>query len=113
MADSAGTAWSCCRRRLRDRRALRYGPHRAKARKQDPLGAVLATAVLVAASLFFSLFVANFANFDKTYGPLGAIVALLFWFYVSAFFVLLGAAGAPGRSGELVGRRHRSCRRNG
>ena len=43
------------------------------------------------ASLLFSLYVANFANFNKTYGSLGAIVALLFWFYVSAFVVLLGA----------------------
>ena len=70
----------------------RYGPHRATARKRwVSWGAVLATAVWLAASLLFSLYVANFANFNKTYGSLGAIVALLFWFYVSAFVVLLGA----------------------
>ena len=70
----------------------RYGPHRATARKRwVSWGAVLATAVWLAASLLFSLYVANFANFNKTYGSLGAIVGLLFWFYVSAFVVLLGA----------------------
>ena len=36
-------------------------------------------------------FDSNFANFNKTYGSLGAIAALMFWFYVSAFVVLLGA----------------------
>ena len=70
----------------------RYGPHRATARKRwVSWGAVLATVTWVIASLLLSFYVSNFANFNKTYGSLGAIVALLFWFYVSAFVVLLGA----------------------
>ena len=70
----------------------RYGPHRATARKRwVSWGAVLATVAWLVASLLLSLYVANFANFNKTYGSLGAIVGLLFWFYVSAFVVLLGA----------------------
>ena len=55
----------------------RYGPHRATARKRwVSWGAVLATAVWLVASLLFSLYVANFANFNKTYGSLGAIVGV-------------------------------------
>lgn len=70
----------------------RYGPHRALARKRwVTLGAVLATVAWLVASLLLSLYISNFSNFNKTYGSLGAVIALMFWFYVSAFVVLLGA----------------------
>lgn len=70
----------------------RYGPHRAPARKRwlTP-GAVLATGGWVAASLALSVYVSRFADFNHTYGSLGAIVGLMFWLYASAFAVLLGA----------------------
>ena len=70
----------------------RYGPHREMARKRwVSVGAVAATAAWVLASYLLSFYISNFANFNKTYGSLGAIAALMFWFYVSAFVVLLGA----------------------
>ncbi len=70
----------------------RYGPHRATARKRwVSWGAVLATLAWVVASLALSFYISNFANFNKTYGSLGAIIALMFWFWVSAYVVLLGA----------------------
>lgn len=70
----------------------RYGPHRALARKRwVSLGAVVATVAWVLTSFLLSFYISNFANFNKTYGSLGAIAALMFWFYVSAFVVLLGA----------------------
>jgi membrane protein len=70
----------------------RYGPHRERARTRwVTLGAVVATVAWVLASFLLSFYIANFANFNKTYGSLGAIAALMFWFYVSAFVVLLGA----------------------
>lgn len=71
----------------------RYGPQRRPARKRwVSYGAVLAAVLWVIASLMLSLYVSWFADFNKTYGSLGAIVALLFWLYVSAFVVLLGGA---------------------
>ena len=70
----------------------RYGPHREMARKRwVSLGAVAASVAWVLVSILLSFYIANFANFNKTYGSLGAIAALMFWFYVSAFVVLLGA----------------------
>ena len=70
----------------------RYGPHRATARKRwVSWGAVLATLAWVVASLALSFYISNFADFNKTYGSLGAIIALMFWFWVSAYVVLLGA----------------------
>jgi membrane protein len=70
----------------------RYGPHRELARKRwVSVGAVAAASVWVLTSYLFTFYIANFANFNKTYGSLGAIAALMFWFYISAFVVLLGA----------------------
>lgn len=70
----------------------RYGPSRANPRwTWVSWGAVIATVFWVAASIGFSLYVANFGSYDKTYGSLGAVVVLMFWLYISAFVVLLGA----------------------
>ena len=41
--------------------------------------------------MLFSLYVGNFANYNATYGSLGAVVVLLTWMYWSSFVVLLGA----------------------
>ncbi|WP_198377069.1 YihY/virulence factor BrkB family protein [Neoroseomonas rubea] len=54
-------------------------------------GAVVATLLWAVASAGFTLYVSNFATYDLMYGPLGAVVALLMWFWVSVYVVLLGA----------------------
>ena len=41
--------------------------------------------------MLFSLYVGHIANYDVTYGPLGAVVGVMMWFYVTAYAVLLGA----------------------
>lgn len=70
----------------------RYGPHRAPARKRwVSLGAVAATVLWVLASLALSVYASWFADLNRTYGSLGAIVGLMFWMYANAFVVLLGA----------------------
>ena len=45
----------------------------------------------ISASALFSLYVSNFAHYDKTYGPLGAVIGLMMWVYVSTIVVLAGA----------------------
>ncbi len=70
----------------------RYGPDRRGARAQwISWGSVIATGVWLLGSLLFSWYVSNFANYNATYGSLGAIIGLLMWFFVGAFIVLLGA----------------------
>jgi len=54
-------------------------------------GAVASTLLWLLGSGLFSVYVANFANYNKTYGALAAIVILLTWFYLTAFVILLGA----------------------
>jgi membrane protein len=70
----------------------RYGPCRRSPKWHwVTVGSLFATTVWLFASAAFSLYVSNFANYDKTYGSLGAVIILLFWLYISFYIVLLGA----------------------
>ncbi len=71
----------------------RYGPNRRFARLGwvTP-GALLVVILWIAMSAGFSIYVANFATYNEVYGSLGAVIALLFWFYLSAYLILLGGA---------------------
>jgi len=54
-------------------------------------GAVAATALWFVASLAFKIYVANFTDYEASYGTVGAIIVVLLWFYVSGIAVLTGA----------------------
>src|SRR5215204_3319569 len=54
-------------------------------------GAALAVIVWVLASLGFSFYLSNFANYSVVYGSLGVAFALLLYFYISAAVLLFGA----------------------
>ncbi len=71
----------------------RFGPNRRGRRpKWITPGAVVATVLWMAVSMGFTIYVANFAHYNEVYGSLGAAVALLMWFYLSAYVVLMGGA---------------------
>jgi membrane protein len=70
----------------------RYGPSRRTAKwRWVTVGSLFATGVWLLASAGFSLYVANFAHYDRMYGSLGAVIILLLWLYISFYIVLLGA----------------------
>jgi membrane protein len=54
-------------------------------------GTALATLLWLLSSYILSLYVGRLANFDATYGSIGAVVGIMLWFYVSAYAALLGA----------------------
>ncbi len=54
-------------------------------------GAVLAAVLFEAVKIGFNVYLENFSNYDIVFGSLGAVVAFLFWVYLSASILLLGA----------------------
>ncbi|MBR9763765.1 MAG: YihY/virulence factor BrkB family protein [Rhodobacteraceae bacterium] len=71
----------------------RFGPNnRGERMSWATPGALLSVVLWMGASYGLSLYFSNFANYNEVYGSLGAAMALLFWLYVSAFVVLLGAS---------------------
>jgi membrane protein len=54
-------------------------------------GAVLATLLWLAISLGFKIYLANWGNYNETYGALAGVIILLLWFYLSGVAILVGA----------------------
>ncbi|MGC1852776.1 MAG: YihY/virulence factor BrkB family protein [Solirubrobacterales bacterium] len=53
-------------------------------------GSLVAVAVWAVASAAFALYVAKFGSYDKTYGALGGIIAVLVWFWITNLAILFG-----------------------
>ncbi|MBV9782311.1 MAG: YihY/virulence factor BrkB family protein [Acidisphaera sp.] len=70
----------------------RFGPCRRRAKWHwvTP-GSLLAACLWLIGSALFSLYVGRIATYDATYGPLGAVVGVMMWFWVTVLAVLLGA----------------------
>ena len=67
-------------------------PDRSRARLPwVSVGAVVATAAWLVASLGFSLYVDNFGSYGRTYGALAGVAILLLWLWMTALIVLVGA----------------------
>jgi membrane protein len=69
----------------------RFGPDAKQRFRSVGVGAAFAVVLWAIASVGFSFYLANFADYGVTYGSLGAAVGLLFYLYLSASVVLLGA----------------------
>jgi membrane protein len=54
-------------------------------------GALLAVGCWISVSYLLGMYFRSFANFNKTYGTLGAAVALMVWLYWTGFAMLVGA----------------------
>lgn len=70
----------------------RYGPNVKTPR--TPIftwGAFFAAILWAGASVAFSTYLSHFNSYNRIYGSIGTVVALLMWFYLAGFSVLLGA----------------------
>lgn len=54
-------------------------------------GSLVGTVLFLLASLGFRLYVERFASYADTYGSLGGVMILLFWFWISALVLLCAA----------------------
>ena len=70
----------------------RFGPSRREPRWQWlTVGSVFAAVAWLVGSALLSWYLQNFANYDATYGSLGAAIGLMMWMWVSAIVILFGA----------------------
>jgi membrane protein len=69
----------------------RFGPSRRspKWRWAAP-GSLIAAALWITGSIAFSFYAENVANFEKTYGSLGAAIGFMLWMWMSVIVVLIG-----------------------
>ena len=54
-------------------------------------GGIFAVVIWLVASAAFALYLANFADYNKTYGTLGGVIAFLVWLWITNIAILLGA----------------------
>lgn len=70
----------------------RYGPCREPAKlRWLTWGAALSTICWLVASLAFSYYIDNFANYNATYGALGTLIGFMLWIWISTMIVIIGA----------------------
>jgi membrane protein len=55
------------------------------------VGSGFAAVTWIIASFLFSWYLASFANYNATYGSLGAAVGVMIWLWISNTVMLLGA----------------------
>ncbi|WP_027664500.1 YihY/virulence factor BrkB family protein [Rhizobium leguminosarum] len=69
----------------------RFGPSREPAKlRWMTWGAALTTVAWVAMSLGFSFYLDHFANYNATYGTLGALIGFLIWIWLSVVILIIG-----------------------
>lgn len=54
-------------------------------------GGLVALVLWIVASLLFALYVAKFASYNKTYGPMGGVIVFLVWMWLTNLAILFGA----------------------
>lgn len=54
------------------------------------LGSVLATLLCIAVSFGFTFYIASFGTYNKVYGSIGMLIALMVWQYLMSAILLLG-----------------------
>ena len=70
----------------------RFGPSRRDAKwRWVSVGSVFAALAWLAVSVAFSWYLSNFADYNATYGSLGAVIGLMMWMWLSTAVVLVGA----------------------
>lgn len=70
----------------------RFAPSRGSPRWQWlSIGALTAALLWIAGSALLSWYLSKFANYNATYGSLGAAIGLMTWMWMSAIVVMFGA----------------------
>ena len=70
----------------------RFAPSRREPRWQwISVGSVFAAIAWLGSSALLSWYLSSFANYDATYGSLGAAIGMMMWMWISSIVILFGA----------------------
>jgi membrane protein len=70
----------------------RFAPSRREPRWQwISVGSALAAIAWLGSSALLSWYLSSFANYDATYGSLGAAIGMMMWMWISSIVILFGA----------------------
>lgn len=70
----------------------RFGPSRSQAKwRWITWGGSFVTVVWIGASIGFSFYLQNFADYNATYGSIGAVIGLMLWIWISVLILIVGA----------------------
>lgn len=73
------------------RMLYRFAPNHGHSPSGVYVAVSVALAIWVAASAGFAYYMDHFNNYARVYGSLGAVIALMLWFYIFAISLLFGA----------------------
>jgi membrane protein len=68
----------------------RYAPNIKHGWRLFNLGSLIAALLIILATVVFSYYLSNFSTYNKLYGSIGTIIALVIWFYLIALMLIFG-----------------------
>ncbi|HEV7349886.1 YihY/virulence factor BrkB family protein [Telluribacter sp.] len=68
----------------------RFAPNRSVRMSFFNIGSVVASALIVLATWAFSFYLSNFGSYNKLYGSIGTMIALMIWIYLIALLLIFG-----------------------
>ena len=67
-----------------------FGPAVSKRFKFFNLGSLVASVLCILATNLFSFYIANFNSYNKLYGSIGTLIALMIWIYLISVILIFG-----------------------
>jgi len=67
-----------------------FGTKEGRQSKFFSVGALLTTLLIILTSYLFGIYIENFAQYNKLYGSIGALLILLFYLWINSNILLLG-----------------------
>ena len=56
------------------------------------VGSIIATILIIISSTGFSIYIDNFSNYNKLYGSIGTLIAVMLWLYLISLIIVVGFA---------------------
>ncbi|MEO6284995.1 MAG: YihY/virulence factor BrkB family protein [Dyadobacter sp.] len=68
----------------------RFAPSHGRQLAFVNAGSMVASVLILAATYGFSFYLSRFSSYNKLYGSIGTMIALMIWLYLLAFVIILG-----------------------